>query len=217
MSELSAGRDSRWYQSLDWTQWKALIASNLGWTFDGFEVFALILTVGAALHELLDPSEYGRIPVYRGGDCNHGVRLGRRRPLRRHSCRLYRPQALNDSYDPRLFRAHGLERAVVELVVLRRVSLPCRARDRLGMGHRRIDHGRALAGPHPRQRRRFSAIRLPDRQHSSLRRLGRDRRARSQRLALYVSGRRSPSSRSVLDPAQYSGITALGAIEQAAA
>jgi hypothetical protein len=66
MSELSAGRDSRWYQSLDWTQWKALIASNLGWTFDGFEVFALILTVGAALHELLDPSEYGRIPVYAG-------------------------------------------------------------------------------------------------------------------------------------------------------
>jgi MFS family permease len=66
MSELSAGRASRWYQSLDWTQWKALIASNLGWTFDGFEVFALILTVGAALHELLDASEYGRIPVYAG-------------------------------------------------------------------------------------------------------------------------------------------------------
>src|SRR5262249_16646624 len=66
MSELSAGRASRWYHSLDWTQWKALIASNLGWTFDGFEVFALILTVGAALHELLDASEYGRIPVYAG-------------------------------------------------------------------------------------------------------------------------------------------------------
>jgi len=66
MSELSAGRDSRWYQSLDWTQWKALIASNLGRTFDGFEVVALILTVGAALHELLEPSEYGRIPVYAG-------------------------------------------------------------------------------------------------------------------------------------------------------
>src|SRR5262252_9756468 len=66
MSKLSAGGTSRWYQSLDWTQWKALIASNLGWTFDGFEVFALILTVGAALHELLDPSEYGRIPFYSG-------------------------------------------------------------------------------------------------------------------------------------------------------
>ena len=66
MSEFSAGGASRWYKSLDWTQWKALIASNLGWTFDGFEVFALILTVGAALHELLDSSEYGRIPFYAG-------------------------------------------------------------------------------------------------------------------------------------------------------
>ncbi|MFY9771553.1 MAG: hypothetical protein WAK04_15140, partial [Xanthobacteraceae bacterium] len=59
MSELSAADASRWYQSLNSTQWKALIASNLGWTFDGFEVFALILTIGAALHELLDSSEYG--------------------------------------------------------------------------------------------------------------------------------------------------------------
>ena len=66
MSEFSAGGASRWDKSLDWTQWKALIASNLGWTFDGFEVFALILTVGAALHELLDSSEYGRIPFYAG-------------------------------------------------------------------------------------------------------------------------------------------------------
>ena len=49
MAELDAPSPSRWYQSLNWTQWKALIASNLGWTFDGFEVFALILTVGAAL------------------------------------------------------------------------------------------------------------------------------------------------------------------------
>ena len=57
---------SPWYRSLNRTQWKALIASNLGWTFDGFEVFALILTIGAALHQLLDPSEYARIPFYAG-------------------------------------------------------------------------------------------------------------------------------------------------------
>src|SRR5262249_29381433 len=66
MSAFGAGDTSPWYRSLNWTQWKALIASNLGWTFDGFEVFALILTVGAALHELLDPSEYRLIPVYAG-------------------------------------------------------------------------------------------------------------------------------------------------------
>ena len=57
---------SPWYRSLNRTQWKALIASNLGWTFDGFEVFALILTIGAALHQLLDPSEYKYIPFYAG-------------------------------------------------------------------------------------------------------------------------------------------------------
>jgi MFS family permease len=67
MGEPAAGDAFRWYRSLNWMQWKALIASNLGWTFDGFEVFALILTVGAALHQLLDPSEYRLIPAYAGG------------------------------------------------------------------------------------------------------------------------------------------------------
>ena len=66
MGEFGEGDTYRWYRSLNWTQWKALIASNLGWTFDGFEVFALILTVGAALHELLDASEYRLIPFYAG-------------------------------------------------------------------------------------------------------------------------------------------------------
>ncbi|HVI12889.1 MAG TPA: MFS transporter [Pseudolabrys sp.] len=66
MTEVGTDATSRWYRSLDRTQWKALIASNLGWTFDGFEVFALILTIGAALHQLLDTSEYRLIPVYAG-------------------------------------------------------------------------------------------------------------------------------------------------------
>src|SRR5262250_2081812 len=55
-----------WYRSLTRTQWQALVASNLGWTFDGFEVFALILTVGFALRQLLDPSQYQFIPAYAG-------------------------------------------------------------------------------------------------------------------------------------------------------
>jgi len=66
MSELTAVGSSPWYRSLDRAQWKALVASNLGWTFDGFEVFALILTVGVALHQLLDPSQYQLIPAYAG-------------------------------------------------------------------------------------------------------------------------------------------------------
>jgi hypothetical protein len=57
MSEFAARGTVPWYRALDRTQWKALLASNLGWTFDGFEVFALILTVGVALHQLLDPSQ----------------------------------------------------------------------------------------------------------------------------------------------------------------
>src|SRR5499427_6372301 len=55
-----------WYRSLNRTQWRALIASNLGWTFDGFEVFSLILTVGVALRQLLDPSQHQFIPAYAG-------------------------------------------------------------------------------------------------------------------------------------------------------
>jgi MFS family permease len=55
-----------WYRSLSRQQWKVLIASNLGWTFDGFEIFALFLTVGFALRQLLDVAEYAAIPQYAG-------------------------------------------------------------------------------------------------------------------------------------------------------
>src|SRR5499425_2137553 len=66
MSDVGTFETSPWYRALNRSQWKALIASNLGWTFDGFEVFALILTVGVALHQLLDPSQYPLIPAYAG-------------------------------------------------------------------------------------------------------------------------------------------------------
>ena len=55
-----------WYRSLNRSQWNTLVATNLGWLFDGYEVYALILTVGVALRQLLDPSQYGQIPVYAG-------------------------------------------------------------------------------------------------------------------------------------------------------
>jgi len=55
-----------WYRTLTATQWKTLLASNLGWMFDGYETFALILTVGVALRQLLDPSQYPQIPAYAG-------------------------------------------------------------------------------------------------------------------------------------------------------
>jgi MFS family permease len=55
-----------WYRLLSRSQWSTLIAANLGWTLDGFETYAVVLTVGTALRQLLDPSEYGQIPVYAG-------------------------------------------------------------------------------------------------------------------------------------------------------
>lgn len=55
-----------WYRALNRTQWNTLLASNLGWMFDGFEAYALILTAAVALHQLLPPSQYARIPAYAG-------------------------------------------------------------------------------------------------------------------------------------------------------
>lgn len=55
-----------WYRSLSRTQWNTLLASNLGWVFDGFEAYALILTASVALRQLLPPGQYSQIPAYTG-------------------------------------------------------------------------------------------------------------------------------------------------------
>src|ERR671930_2240060 len=55
-----------WYRSLNRSQWNTLVASQLGWLFDGYETYALIISVGVALRQLLDPASYGQIPVYAG-------------------------------------------------------------------------------------------------------------------------------------------------------
>ncbi len=60
MSMAAMTRSRPWYRGLDANQWKTMIASNIGWMFDGYETYALILTVGVALHQLLDPSQPGR-------------------------------------------------------------------------------------------------------------------------------------------------------------
>src|SRR3954470_6041853 len=56
----------RWYRGLERKQWNTLFASNLGWMFDGYETYALILTVGVALRQLLEPAQYPQIPTYAG-------------------------------------------------------------------------------------------------------------------------------------------------------
>jgi MFS family permease len=55
-----------WYRSLSAAQWKTLAASNLGWLFDGYETYALIVTIGVALRQLLEPAQFPQIPYYAG-------------------------------------------------------------------------------------------------------------------------------------------------------
>jgi MFS family permease len=66
MADIAADASRPWYSTLNRSQWNTLFASNLGWMFDGYETYALILTIGAALHQLLDPSQYAAIPKYAG-------------------------------------------------------------------------------------------------------------------------------------------------------
>ncbi len=65
MTDITAGA-APWYRSLTKSQWRTLVAANLGWLFDGYETYALILTVGPAMHSLLDKSQYSAIPAYAG-------------------------------------------------------------------------------------------------------------------------------------------------------
>jgi len=66
MTTVTLGGSLPWYRSLDANQWKTMIASNIGWMFDGYETFALILVAGVALHQLLDPSQFAHIPAFAG-------------------------------------------------------------------------------------------------------------------------------------------------------
>ena len=67
MAQINGAIDATpWYRSLSREQWRVLIASNLGWTFDGFEIFALFVTVGFALRQLLDVAQHAAIPQYAG-------------------------------------------------------------------------------------------------------------------------------------------------------
>src|SRR3954466_9915225 len=65
MSDAAIGSQP-WYRSLNRSQWNTLIASNLGWLFDGYETYALVISVGVALRQLLDPSQFPQIPAYAG-------------------------------------------------------------------------------------------------------------------------------------------------------
>jgi MFS family permease len=66
MSQAAIAATMPWYRLLNRSQWNTLIAANLGWMFDGYETYALVVAVGVALRGLLEPSQYSQIPVYAG-------------------------------------------------------------------------------------------------------------------------------------------------------
>ncbi|MCL6593094.1 MAG: MFS transporter [Alicyclobacillus sp.] len=55
-----------WYRTVTRQQWYALVAANLGWLFDGYETYAMILTVSVALKQLLPAAQVKSLPVYAG-------------------------------------------------------------------------------------------------------------------------------------------------------
>lgn len=62
MSQVAGtAQETPWYRALDRTQWRSLFAANLGWLFDGFETYALILTAAAALRQLTPNASSGTI------------------------------------------------------------------------------------------------------------------------------------------------------------
>jgi MFS family permease len=66
MTDIAPTPSTPWFREIDRHQWRTLLASNLGWLFDGFETYALVLTAGAAMRSLLDPSSLPQIPAYVG-------------------------------------------------------------------------------------------------------------------------------------------------------
>jgi len=55
-----------WYRALNKRQWYTLGAANLGWLFDGYETYTLILTMGVTFHQLLPAARYRSIPFFAG-------------------------------------------------------------------------------------------------------------------------------------------------------
>jgi MFS family permease len=62
----AAGRAESWTKGLTRTQWRSLFAANLGWLFDGFETYALILTAGTVLHQLAPGESKGTVAFLTG-------------------------------------------------------------------------------------------------------------------------------------------------------
>lgn len=62
----TAPASSRWHTGLTRTHWRVLTASFLGWIFDGYETYALVAVLPAALHSLLSPEQLKTPAIWAG-------------------------------------------------------------------------------------------------------------------------------------------------------
>ena len=53
--------------SISRASWRALVASWLGWMFDGYETYGLVLAMAPAVHQLLTPETLSKASLYMGG------------------------------------------------------------------------------------------------------------------------------------------------------
>src|SRR6516162_8610080 len=205
-----------WYRTLERAQWKTLIAANLGWVFDGYETYALIISVGVALRQILDPASYPQIPVYAGtvialtllgraiGGMVGGVvadYIGRKRAMMLG--------------DPRLLDPDRAQRLRLGLAVLRGTAVSRGACHRVRMGDRHLDRFRVVARQESRQRCRADAMRFRHRFLPCLARVALHQPNRPRCLARPVPARRCAGAADAVDQASDPRIRQMGARERA--
>ncbi len=138
----TVGRVRLWSVSIDSSAWRALVASWLGWMFDGYETYALILVMGVAARDLLPPAALRQVSVYMGGLLAATLMgMGCGWCHSRCACRLYWPQAHAHDLDPVVRRFCRADRALLGLLVRSDFSLLYRARVRRRMGAGDSDRG----------------------------------------------------------------------------
>jgi len=65
-SAIALEANAPWYAGLTRQHWRILWGSYLGWIFDGYEAFALVVALPAALHTLLNADQAREAPIYGG-------------------------------------------------------------------------------------------------------------------------------------------------------
>src|SRR5215472_16467420 len=65
-STVVTARRARWHDELTPSHWRILFASFLGWTFDGYESYALFIVLPFALQDILTPMQARSTAVWAG-------------------------------------------------------------------------------------------------------------------------------------------------------